>query len=156
MQRFILNIILFLALAFGLNLLGYSFLPENWECPQFIKKKMEWDSLRTTANTFFIGSSRTFRHIDPMVFDSINATHGIHTFSFNFGISSLYVNERDVILNKLFRDPHSTDHLDYLFIELDDNVRINDDILYTPRTTWYVTPYTIGKIITWIASLCSQ
>lgn len=41
------------------------------------------------VNTLFFGTSATRHGIDPILFDSLMAGHGINTFSYNFGINGL-------------------------------------------------------------------
>ncbi len=57
----------------------------------------------TPPNVAFIGSSRTYRHIVPVVLDSIMAEKGQETRSYNFGVQGARVFEMPRILERILK-----------------------------------------------------
>lgn len=55
------------------------------------------------VNTIFFGTSATRHGIDPILFDSLMAGHGINTFSYNFAINGLPILGQQYHLEKLLQ-----------------------------------------------------
>jgi hypothetical protein len=83
MRRFIKNILLFAFLVFiGLSLKKAA-LPYYLGNNQFNQKRSHFQANQADFNTIFFGSSRIYRHINPILFDSLLVEEKIH--SYNFG-----------------------------------------------------------------------
>ena len=66
-------------------------------------KFREWAEHRDEFDTLFIGSSRTFRGFDPVLFDELMAEAGRPTRSFNFGIPGARIMETDRVLERVVK-----------------------------------------------------
>ena len=71
MRRFLFHSILFGSLFLGASALIHMTKPFYFENAMFREKVNEMPTECPSCNTFFIGSSLTFRHINPMLFDSL-------------------------------------------------------------------------------------
>lgn len=83
-----------------------------WGDPNYIAKYDHFFSEDNGYTTVFIGSSRTFRHINPLTFDSIAGTK-----SFNFGVDAVacpfnYLLAKEILQSK------QADDLDHILVEL--------------------------------------
>lgn len=86
-------------------------------------------------NLIFLGSSRVFRHIDPLVFDPAAAEAGHPFRSFNFGIDALSLIElRSLVEEILALDPPG---LEYILVEPSFVTNIPLRNLTTARTIYF-------------------
>lgn len=56
-----------------------------YELPEIVNRKQEFKTQSLGINTVFIGSSRIFRHVDPILFDSLTGLK-----SYNLGYAGLF------------------------------------------------------------------
>ncbi len=68
-------------------------------------------------NTLFVGSSYFYREISPAVFDSVTATRGVATRSFNFGIPGMDPPETYFLVDRILHE--TPGRIDYVVLELD-------------------------------------
>ncbi len=69
-------------------------------------------------DTLFIGSSRVYFQISPVIFDQVTRESGIPTRSFNFGIGGMYLPETAYLLEQILNlKPRN---LKWVFIEYDE------------------------------------
>jgi hypothetical protein len=136
MKQFLINILLFTLLlavyTFIVNLLPVKELSGN---DHNLQKEKYFYSIKNNYNTIFLGSSRTFRHINPAVFDSILNSRNIPVKSFNFGTPATYYPECFYILNKLV---DNNNHLQYVFLELQQVNDIGKINLFASKTYYYL------------------
>ena len=83
-----------------------------WGAPLYISKYDRFFRSTAEYDAVFIGSSRTFRNIDPFVFDSITGLT-----SFNFGIEEVGSPFNYFLANKVI-DSKKADQIKYLIVEL--------------------------------------
>ncbi len=147
-RRFLLKTLVFVIVLVTINRsLGLLF-SKGWENPIYFKKREVFlNDYAAHCNTIFYGSSRTYSHIDPVMFDSLNALSALHTDSYMLGTSSVFFNELLYQIDALFKDSRAPKNLKYLFVELDDYLRLTERNLYTPRASYYITPHTIVRFL---------
>ncbi len=82
-------------------------------------------------DVIFIGSSRTYRHIMPSVFDRYLQKEGYSINSFNFGVPGMFFSETIFYLNKILKmEPK---RLKWVIMELDFDFNVNPDNLKSYR-----------------------
>ena len=87
-RRVVLLLALFCAGLFGTARLAALRLP--FPEVETVKAKVDWLARHGEEyDTLFVGSSRTFRHIIPRLFDQLMAEAGMPTHSFNLGINAM-------------------------------------------------------------------
>ena len=90
-----------------------------------VQPKVEW--LRAHGDeydTFFVGSSRTYRHVIPELFDELMAAGGRPTRSFNLGFDGMRPPEDSYVLETVLA--HRTKPLKYVLVE-GNALRVNLD-----------------------------
>lgn len=112
-----IKIAILLSLAGVINGAVFRFfqLPFSWGNSSFYNKETYWRKNQTQYNTIFVGTSRTFRQINPVLFDSIT-NH--ETQSFNFGVIGISAAQVYYYLDKIIGNREA--HLKYVFLELTD------------------------------------
>lgn len=95
------------------------FLPSDyaWGNRQFINKKEYIINNNGTFNTYFFGSSRINRHIDPKLFDKEISLDSIH--SFNMGATGTFAPQSYYLFER-FLEEIPEDKIKYAFVELSD------------------------------------
>ena len=91
----------------------------------FLENSNQYDVL-------FFGSSRTYRHIDPLLFDSITGLK-----SFNFGIAGCSYLETHYLIDNLFKSLVKKDSL-IIFLQETAPWPIKDDNLHSIRSKYYL------------------
>lgn len=138
---FLAKTAVFIILLVIINRSTTAFLPAGWENDSYYKRRADFlKNYANTCNTLFFGSSRTFAHIDPMLYDSLNFQSGLHTNSFILASGSEFFNEMVWHIHNIFNNPSAPQKVEYLFIELDNLVTLTEVNLYTPRASYYITP----------------
>ena len=90
-----------------------------------VQPKVEWLRAHGDAyDTFFIGSSRTYRHIIPELFDELMAAGGQPTRSFNLGFDGMRPPEDSFVLETVLAP--RTQPLKYVLVE-GNALRVNLD-----------------------------
>ena len=86
MKKLLVELFLFIILLVVANNVVISCfgLPEFWAIKW--QKPVFYEKHKSEVNCLFFGTSLTARQIRPMLFDSINASHGIKTCSYNYGL----------------------------------------------------------------------
>lgn len=91
MRRFIFQLLALLAIVLGLNGLLHWTLPFDWGDPRLTAKIAGWRALDPEPTTLMIGSSWTYRHLVPEVFDEVLGPRLAGAGgSFNFGIDGVH------------------------------------------------------------------
>ncbi|MBA99755.1 MAG: hypothetical protein CMN34_02390 [Saprospirales bacterium] len=136
MRRFLFHSILFASLFFGVSALIHMAKPFYFENAMFREKINEIPTECPSCNTFFIGSSLTFRHVNPMLFDSLVNSSSGHPISESYNLGSVQVN----FLESMYLAEHSMEEKivpakSTLFLELRPHT-IKDSI-FTAKNTFY-------------------
>ena len=81
------------------------------------------DTAITVDNSFvpdsiFVGSSKTFRNVNPIVFDSVLSEHGCELCSYNFGQAGSRATEIPYILNRIFQKDVDQ-NIKFVFVQLE-------------------------------------
>lgn len=153
MGKALIKSLLFLLLVLGCSkILVQPFLFHPfWGDVSFICKYDHFFSQQNNYNTVFIGSSRTYRHVNPSVFDSITGLN-----SFNFGITGVGCPYNYWLTDKVLDSENL--NIDFLFLELfspENNLTIDSkkDILHTDKVLYW---YGIREFCTSIQSVCES
>lgn len=85
---------------------------EHYERDEIVLKSRHLRNHIENYNTLFIGSSRIYRHVNPVLFDSLTITE---THSFNLAYSGLFPYRAFDVLDEALADNPSVEHV---FIEL--------------------------------------
>jgi hypothetical protein len=95
-----------LILVFGAALWGaarvVNFCLPPIELPEIDEKLAHFAAHKDEYDTLFFGSSRTYRHLMPSLFDAATAAAGVPTKSFNFGIDGMFPPEDGYVAEQLF------------------------------------------------------
>lgn len=91
MKQFISNLLLIIGIVLLVNALGNWFFPLTQGDAGIVRKQKEAFGSAIDHNPIFMGSSRTYRHIDPQLFDRlIGQPEGT---SYNFGVPATFAPE---------------------------------------------------------------
>lgn len=133
MGKLLLKSLLFIALlvaASQLLIRPFVYHP-FWGDTDYMAKYDHFFTEENDYNAVFVGSSRTFRHINPVLFDSIAGTK-----SFNFGIDGVgcpfnYLLTKDIIQSK------QADKLDYIVLELfSPQENLSEEIMHSDKVVF--------------------
>jgi len=113
MRKFILKTLLFAALLLVALSLTDRHLPYYWGNEGLVSKMNKVIADEYVYNTYFVGSSRMYRHIQPSLFDSLNNGK---TRSFNLSYSGTKPPETYHFLKHFIEE--CTDNTKYIFLEL--------------------------------------
>lgn len=148
MRRVILKTSVFFFILVAFNRIFWIWLPEGWEnVGYYNKQRIFFEHYAHETNTLLFGSSRTFAQLDPLLFDSLNATHGLETRSYMLASSAVFYNEMFTHMEELFEDPRAPGNLKYLIVELSNIVTLYKNNLLTPRQSYYITPRSIPNLL---------
>lgn len=138
MKSFINKLLIFFFLYCTISLVISYLTPYHWGNPwfsskiQFLKKNHN-----NKYNTFFFGSSRVYRQIDPEVFDgTFNSNSTIEISSFNLGAPATF-NPQSYYLYEKFINSEPSNKTEFCFIELMDVDLLSDYFLHQERTTYW-------------------
>ncbi len=143
--------VFFSTLSTGCFIMGkvfpYSDIP--LDIPVASRKLKYFAEYKDEYSVIFIGSSRTYRHIMPDVFDSVIASQGYPIKSFNLGIPALSLSEAHFYLNKIL--DMSPNNLKYVFIEYLEGFIVRTENFSTSREiywhTWEQSSFVINLIL---------
>lgn len=133
MVRLLMKMTLYLSfLWIGSQLLIKPFIYHPfWGDPDYIVKFDRFFSSPNDFNTVFVGSSRTMRHIDPIIFDSITGLN-----SFNFGIDGVGC-PFNYQLCKEILDSKESEHLTFMFLELfSPRTNLTEEVMHTDKVIY--------------------
>ena len=138
MKLFVNNVIGILLVYLIISYVVSYFTPYHWGNPWYSSKIQhleKQDSIK--FNTFFFGSSRVYRQINPYIFDStVNSISNSKIVSFNLGASATF-NPQCYFLYEKFLNSSLSKNAKYCFIELMEVDLINDFFLHQERTTYW-------------------
>jgi hypothetical protein len=148
MFRFVIKIFIYFSTLGVLTKATTLLLPEDWENMNYVQKESEFlHDQDVQYNTLFFGSSRTYRHVDPISFDSLNALDGFSTRSYMLASSSTFLNENLLHINSLLEKGVLENPVRFLFLELDCSVKMSEQYLHTPRTSYFVEWKSFGDFL---------
>ena len=112
MKIFITKILSFFLILFVINYCIYLKSRYSWG-NKIIDQKIEYVSSLNDKpyKSFFWGSSKTYRHINPIIFDSI-----AHTTSFNMGYAGCYWFETSYLMDN-FIEAYDTSNISNIFLQ---------------------------------------
>jgi hypothetical protein len=139
MRSFLRTLFVFVALCLLINVILNSF-NVTYLNPYFSEKVHYYQSadLKEKVNTLFFGSSRTYRHVQPHVFDSINNS----SRSYNLGAAAAYVPESYYLCEEFLKDPEQSKNISTVFLELTPFQEVAYSNLFSRQTYYWLTlPY---------------
>lgn len=157
----LLNIGLLGVIIILINQALLAVLPYPWGEEDFNVRFEHYLANQEAYNTLFVGSSRTYRHIDPAVFDQEMAAGSERTHSFNLGVPANSFPKTAVTVKQILA--HNPDGLQTILFELtpfsigwmqEDNYLTRrqiywvdvDTLLYQLRSMWQSDTALGGKI----------
>lgn len=128
------KIFLLTAIVIMVNNVFYHFskLPFSWG--NFYEKEYCLEHNAPNFNTILMGSSRVYRQIDPILFDSLN-NGGTSTHTFNFGIDAMTIPEEYYEFEHIIAVPNF--HPKYMLVEMCDVDTFAYVNLHTVRKKYY-------------------
>lgn len=141
MKRLALKISLFLVLYLLVGAIISWFVPFHWGNPWYSSKLQYLEEQNQAQhNTFFFGSSRIYRQIDPSMFDStVERADGIPTHSFNMGAPATFCPQSYFLYEK-FLESDKAAQAKTCFLELMEVDGIRDFFMHQERTTYWQNP----------------
>ena len=142
MKRFLFKTSLFFFLIIVLNHFLLLFSNYHWGNPWYSSKiehletklKTKYDKL---PNTYFFGSSRVYRQINPRVFDEThNKISKIKRESYNLGAPATFCPETYYLFERFLKSEIAND-TDLVFLELMSVNLISKDLMQKERTTYW-------------------
>lgn len=103
MKNLILRLFLFTVVYIAAGHIIKSFAPYYWGNPWWNDKMRILDRTDPKPTVYFIGSSRTYRHVIPTVFDSVLAVSGVGARSFNLGSAATFTPQTYFLLENALR-----------------------------------------------------
>lgn len=139
MKKFFVRLILFFIFIIAAQqFIDYLFIPYHWGNYWYSAKIRHLKNTTKKYNTFFIGSSKSYRQIDPVIFDSVvNKTNMIRVNSFNLGAPSTFCPEHYFLYEKLLSEPSISSEIKYIIIELKEIRYIRKYRLHTEKITYW-------------------
>lgn len=133
MRKFIFRIVLFASLLLFLLSFTDQHLPFYWGNEGLSTKMQYIEQENFKYNTYFIGSSRMYRHLIPSLFDSLN--NGV-THTFNLGYSATKPPETYYFLDRFLdlEQPNTR----YIFLELGEIQNLEAVNRMTLRSKYYL------------------
>jgi hypothetical protein len=138
-REFTLKGLLFVVILITVNEIIDSMMPYYWGNPWYGTKVMYLETLSEDElpNTYFLGSSRVYRQINPAIFDSTyEAVTGEEIRSFNLGAIGTFAPQTYYLYDK-FLESDLAEHTDYFFLELTNIDGIGNEILFQERNTYW-------------------
>lgn len=147
MKRFLKNIALFFLVYLGLSLLISAFIPHHWGNPWYSVKISHLEKNRDLKyNTYFFGSSRVYRHINPSLFDSLMQTKGLENVrSYNLGAPGTFP-PQTYFLYEQFLDSPLSKGAKFCFLELMDVATIPDQLMHQEKTNYWLNGRELGFV----------
>ena len=71
------------------------------DVPQVSTKLAHFAARHREFDTLFLGSSRTYRQLQPEVFDAVAEEHGVKSRAFNFGIDGMFAPEDGYVCDSI-------------------------------------------------------
>ena len=139
MKQFLKNIILFFLLYTGLSFVISLCVPYHWGNPWYsVKARYLEKNNHKAFNTFFFGSSRVYRQVDPFLFDSLAqeiTNEEIH--SFNLGAPATFAPQTYFLYEQFLNSPLSK-NAKYCFLELTDVSPIGKRSMHQEKTNYWL------------------
>lgn len=131
MKIFIRKILIFVAILSFVIFLIKSSVPYYWGNELMSQKLQFLKTANKTFDTFFVGSSKTYRHIDPVVFSSRTKKR-----AYNLGCSGMFYLEANYILDH-FLDDYDAKNL-VVFMQKIVPMEIADENMHSNRSKYYL------------------
>lgn len=141
MKRFLLQIAGFILVFCLVQWVLYLVFPNNLEDtyklnPQFTAQFHHYLLNRDQYNTVFMGSSRTYRQIDPEVIDTV--LQSIGTKSYNLGAHATFIPEYFALFDLFLDHQPDTPAVRYVFMELTGINNIKFANWYAPKSFYFL------------------
>jgi len=136
MTKFIRNTSIFFIITLLVINIFQIIQPYSWGNPRYPLKIKYLENSQKGYNTFFFGSSRILRHIDPFIFDELTSTH---ISSYNLGSGATFNPEAYFLLEKFI---HRSEKIDqgYIIIELQTIYYLENNNAQNKRVKYYLNP----------------
>lgn len=135
-KKFLTRAVFLFLLFIAINQIQFLFTSPYYGNELYRRKFEHFEASELTYNTVFFGSSRTFRQINPALFDSL--LHDYEIKSFNCGAPAVSNPEQYYLYETFLKDPPPG--IRYAFMELKPINYISRVNLWTPRNYYWHTP----------------
>lgn len=139
MKKFIFNVSFFiLVLIVMKNLLLY-FVPYHYGNPWFSAKIKYLTTNNIKPDVVFFGSSRIYRQINPLLFDSLHSnSDNKNIISYNLGAPATFIPQNYYLLLKFLKS-NSASNTKTVFVELQNIVPIGNNLTHQERSSYWLT-----------------
>ena len=140
MKKFLKKILLYLFIYLVISKIIFLFIPYHWGNPWYSSKiRYLENNKKYNYNTYFFGSSRIYRQINPIEFDSVfnEKFKGENIKSFNLGAPATFP-PQSYYLYENFLESNLANDVRYCFLELDNISDINDDLMHQERSNYWL------------------
>ena len=138
MKQFLIKISVFIVLYLVLNQFFLFFSSYHWGNPWYTSKIQYLESKNVQLpNTYFFGSSRVYRQINPSIFDKLyNEALNDKRRSFNLGAPATFCPQTYYLYENFIKSEIAND-VDLVFMELMPVNIISENLMLQERTTYW-------------------
>lgn len=130
--------LLFVGLLLGVAKLTQANLPYYWANDDFEYKYDYFAPIASEYNVLFFGSSATYRHVIPSIFDN-RAPESLRCKSFNFGVQAMVNPEGPFILRQMLKDPNlDLSNVKLIIMDMQEVSDLSLNNAMTPRGKYYL------------------
>lgn len=147
MKKLFLRFGLLVLIVLILSQIAIIAMPFSWGNIRLNSKYESYVENSDQYNTLFIGASTTYRHINPVAFDSIvNAERPeLNIKSYNFGIPANRTPQSVYMLENLIK--YDKSNLKYVVIDLSELTKMGADNLHKKEMIFWYTPDNIFDVM---------
>lgn len=139
MKKLIGKILLFVMLLWGVNQATHWFVPYFWGNDGWAAKYRYFREHSSEYNVLFMGSSQTYRQVNPNIFDNQLKNQNIK--SFNFGYQATATPEVNYLYEQLLDDPSvDLSNVKVVFMDLQPVRMLNRGNASSSRSRYIMTP----------------
>jgi len=153
MKHFIIKVGIFTGLLIAILIVLKLLVSPFWGNPLIEAKVRHLNSLDIPINTLFVGSSKTYRHIDPVLFDQMTGLS-----SYNLGSSSMFYSESQYVLQEYLKLYNQDNQVIKVFLQDRAPKEIGDQNLHSIRSKYFMNwdQWTQGSRKFWNARAYGQ
>lgn len=150
MKQFVRKTIIFILILVVVVQVFKLLVPYWWGNQYFHAKINQIRASQENYNTFFFGSSRIYRHINPEIFDKVvNRNSSADIKSYNMGTPATFNPEIYHLFENFIRSPYAQPR--YIFIELQQIDRMPESIIHSSRKKYWVNLKEYFFAVRWFA-----
>lgn len=147
MKKLFLKFGLLLLIVLAISQIAISTMPFTWGNTRLNTKYYEYDKQPEVYNTILVGASTTYRHINPVRFDSlVNAMRpDLKVKSYNFGIPANRTPQSVYTLYKLMDEQQ--ENIKYVVVDLSELTKMGVENLHKKEMIYWYNWWNISDIL---------